>query len=381
MKTLTRILIPLIPVAIYLSAGAQETTIYIHTAEESNISLHTSAINNEQLDSVVNYYPVFTHNFNPGGGAGVYQPNHIGLYYASEKWRFYDEDKNDFIKNTNYNILIPGIGSGSYAHTTSVDNNVNNYSLIDHPKLNNDPSAQIYVSHMFNPGGGSGTYHSHNVGLFYNTSEDKWAIYNEDQAAMEKDISFNLVFIPSNSSVKTFVHTVDGGNLDGHITVLDHPSLNSNPNAKIIVNHVYNPGGTLFGKYNDHPIGVFYNGTKWAIYNEDKADLDLGLGFNVMIVNDPPTAQTAKLMEIPSLRIGPNPVEQGQAITIGMFNEFGEDIHIEVIDIQGKLIMEKNLLNTTVVVEQISTVNLPKGLYLVKVNGKHYNAVRRILIE
>lgn len=45
----------------------------------------------------------------------------------------------------------------------------------------------------------------------------------------------------------------------------------------------WNPPGAI-GGYNNHPIGVYYTGTQWAIFNQDLAPMSVGLGFNVMVV-------------------------------------------------------------------------------------------------
>ncbi|MCB0464364.1 MAG: T9SS type A sorting domain-containing protein [Aequorivita sp.] len=64
-----------------------------------------------------------------------------------------------------------------------------------------------------------------------------------------------------------------------YASFIDHPDLNGNPNAKIVVK------ATQLGTQvvNNHPIDLFYNGAKWIIENADGADLVINSGFNVFI--------------------------------------------------------------------------------------------------
>src|SRR4029077_1328750 len=69
----------------------------------------------------------------------------------------------------------------------------------------------------------------------------------------------------------SYVHSSLPANVIGNYTLLDHPYLNGNPNARILVTHNYNPGGQVFGVYDNKVLGVWYSTTysKWAIFNED----------------------------------------------------------------------------------------------------------------
>ncbi len=66
-----------------------------------------------------------------------------------------------------------------------------------------------------------------------------------------------------------------------HATLLDHPDLNGNPNAKIVVK------ATQLGNQvvNNHQIDLFYstNLSKWIIENTDFSNIVINSGFNVFI--------------------------------------------------------------------------------------------------
>jgi len=90
---------------------------------------------------------------------------------------------------------------------------------------------------------------------------------------------------------KIFVHTATAANINPvfpHITYLDHPDINGNPNAPIVYKHVWNPNGTT-GVFNNNIDGLYYDNVnnRWAIYNEDRSPMVVGAKFFVYIASNP----------------------------------------------------------------------------------------------
>lgn len=79
-----------------------------------------------------------------------------------------------------------------------------------------------------------------------------------------------------------FTHTATVFNIAANATIFDHPALNDNPSAAPLVTQNWNPGGGI-GVYNNHPIAVYYNGTKWGVFNQDGALMPAGAHFNVAL--------------------------------------------------------------------------------------------------
>jgi len=79
-----------------------------------------------------------------------------------------------------------------------------------------------------------------------------------------------------------FVHISTDANRGGDATVIDHPLTNNNPNAIVFVTQNADPGGSG-GTVNSHLLGVYYNGSKWAIFNQSLATMPKGVNFNVLI--------------------------------------------------------------------------------------------------
>ncbi len=88
---------------------------------------------------------------------------------------------------------------------------------------------------------------------------------------------------PANDDI--FVHTATAANIVvGYQTVIDHPDLNGNPDAKIVVSHNWNIFGS--GVYNNNIDAVWYDSglSRWVIYNEDvSAPIPVGAKYNVYI--------------------------------------------------------------------------------------------------
>lgn len=144
------------------------------------------------------------------------------------------------------------------------------YTEIDNPATNGNPNAVVQVTHNW-----AGTYDNHVLGVWYTGS--RWAIFHQDLTAIPANAQFNVVVNDG------FVHRVPSTSTS-YITTIDNPYANGNPNAVLIVTPNWNPGGGLFsGVYNNHPIGVWYDGAHWTIYNEDFATMPPGAAFNVAV--------------------------------------------------------------------------------------------------
>jgi serine/threonine protein kinase len=161
-----------------------------------------------------------------------------------------------------------------------------NYAIIDHPLTNGNPNALVMVAQSWNPGGGKGTYNKHPVGVWYDGA--RWAIFNQDLAAMTPQAFFNVLVLSQSSSV--FVQVASARNSTDNYTVIDHPLTNGNPNAIVMVTQNWNPGGGK-GTYNNHPVGVWYTPSgNWSIFNEDRAPMTPQVSFNVQVLEPSATA-------------------------------------------------------------------------------------------
>jgi SH3 domain-containing protein len=124
----------------------------------------------------------------------------IGVWYegSSQHWGGFFEDASTFQTGWGFNVGVFDSTLG-FLHTTSAANINSNWSYLDNPLVNNNPNAIIVVSHSYNPGGVGGTYHNHEVGVWYDTSVGRWAIFNQDLTAMAAGVAFNVAVVGQSS--------------------------------------------------------------------------------------------------------------------------------------------------------------------------------------
>jgi hypothetical protein len=82
------------------------------------------------------------------------------------------------------------------------------------------------------------------------------------------------------SAPAAFQHTVTVTSCGSNqCSAIDDPATNGNSSAIVMVTQLWT------GVYNPHPVGVFYTGGKWTIFNEDLAAMPVGAKFNVLVIN------------------------------------------------------------------------------------------------
>jgi hypothetical protein len=254
---------------------------FVHVATDENIEAHLTAFDNPASNNQSGALVFATHNYNPGGYEG-FQLNDraVGAYYGiptsrsspagdPTAWRLYNEDTTPMSAGLAFNIMVTPPGERTFIHTTDLTNTVNNFTNIDHPWLNGRLDRIPFVLHNFSPNGlATGPFYTETVGVWYNFKAEQWSIFNETDADMPEDVSFNvMVGLPG---VNVFTHTATISNTYLSYTYLDHPLANGQPNAVILVTQLWNPDGEDYGVYNEHHVGVWYDTEieRWAIYNE-----------------------------------------------------------------------------------------------------------------
>lgn len=76
-------------------------------------------------------------------------------------------------------------------------------------------------------------------------------------------------------------HVSDQLNCSGNSTFIDAAGLNGNPRAIIIVEY-----DAAVRAANPHPVGVWYDGSRWALFNQDRAAMPAGLTFDLTWKNE-----------------------------------------------------------------------------------------------
>jgi hypothetical protein len=245
----------------------------LYTASSSNSAGDYTLFNNATGNNCPSCGVTVTQNFNPGGiDSGFYNIHNIGVWYTSPNWAVFDQDLQPVQVGAGFNVTV--------GNSLSISGTVTGDAMLTaaaHPSQN--ASQILIVTPNWNPGNQEvGVYDDHAVGVWWSGSQ--WEVYNEDQAAMPAGASFNVRWADPKDGA--FVYTTTAADSQHTYATLDNPNLNNQPNAKVFVTHVRNPGGSG-SAYHDHPLGVWYTGTRWAILNEDIAKMPVGVSFNVMV--------------------------------------------------------------------------------------------------
>jgi hypothetical protein len=287
------------------SANAVFDANFVHKTHPDSISFNSSEIHHPFTDGKPGEMLFVTPNANPSGSV-ILDFYNLGVWYdgplGTNRWNvFHQNAATAMIDGASFNVLVPHPDADAFVHEADAGNITGNYTLIDHAGINGDPDALVIVTQNWNPPASAGVYNDHAIGVFYSAAALKWAIFNQDVAAMPVGAAFNVLVL--DDLRWSHLHSADALNTTGNRTFIDHPALNGNPDALVQVTPNWNPGNST-GVYNDHPVGVFYDSSqqRWAITNLDGLSIPLGADFNVLI---PPEDETFWVHGSAPVNLGP----------------------------------------------------------------------------
>jgi hypothetical protein len=269
---------PLSITALTIPAASSLGVQFVHVATAANIDAHTTLIDHPLTNGNPLAVIIVTENRTPGGVSGAINLSHIGVFYniAHGQWGIYNEDSTTMPIGETFNVIIPTAGTGVFIQTVSTSFNS---TTLDNPLANNNPNATIFVTPVYNPGGGvSGTNANFPISVLYNNISNRWMIFDQNGGTMPLGTSFN-VFVPT-AGTGIFVHTTTANDTGGVYTLIDSALTNGHPNAIVFVTPALNPGGLL----DEHSIGVIYGNGYWKIFNRDGTDMPINTAFNVLVL-------------------------------------------------------------------------------------------------
>jgi trimeric autotransporter adhesin len=86
------------------------------------------------------------------------------------------------------------------------------------------------------------------------------------------------------TSTAAFIHLTAANNVSSYVTFIDNPVCNGDPNAILLVTHSYNPPNGTTATYHPHIVSLWYTGSQWAIFNEDFANMQTNIAFNILVI-------------------------------------------------------------------------------------------------
>jgi hypothetical protein len=339
--------------------------IFVHTATASNIHPtlnHITLIDHPDLNGNPNAGIVFSHVFNPNGGSGVYNDNIDGLFYTYTygKWAIYNEDLSPMEVGASFFVYIASDPSDVITHVASVANEHpwgNATTVLDPTFFGNNPGPYAVMSNYFNP---HSVYNPYNYAFLYDyTVTNTRNIYNQ---AFGTPIPTNAAFkilVNGSGVVDHYTHQATASNTSAHITTIDHPDLNNNPNAAFVFSYYSGLGGVPEVEI-DKKISAYYNGTKWKLYTEDQSPFPIDVNFDIIIANR--EVLSAEEVDVnPVLAVFPNPADDMVKVStntplkeISVYNILGQEVKSVQVD-------------TNLSTVEIPITELTPGTYMVNV--------------
>lgn len=262
---------------------------FVHRATANNSSAEITFLSHPDLDGEDRVHVFCTPVWNPNGRPGVYNDHPTGVYYEPlrSQWAVFNQDRAPMPAGASFNVLVPDTPARRLVLEATAANTSGHTVRITHPLIDGNPDARIFVEQLWSTPGRAGVYNDANIGAYYNQGPGQWEVFNQDLSAIALNTKFFVLIAEwhLDHRFEPIVHVGDASNTVGHITYIDHPELNGHPDAQLTVTQVWNPDGRAFGVYNDHAIGVYYDGNRqqWSIFNQDRQPMPPNAAFFVLI--------------------------------------------------------------------------------------------------
>ncbi len=167
-------------------------------------------------------------------------------------------------------LTLTSTAQTAFRHVTTATNTTGHITTLNHAQLNGNPNAVVFAQPIYSESGDRAI-----TGAFRVTYlNSRWVIAYQNTNLSIAGVRFQILAMPAGAS-NVIVHNATSANMVGKATVLDHPALNGNPNAILLV--------TQQSDGNNHEIAVQYQSNRWSILNLDGADLPVNARFSVMI--------------------------------------------------------------------------------------------------
>ena len=175
------------------AADQAKDTAFVHRSDQKNSRGDYTYLSDPSIDEDPNAVVLVTPiQDQDSTGDGTYDHN-VGVWYEpqAQQWAIFNQDRVAVPAETTFQVVVPG-GPEKFVHRAESGNIDENGTYLDDPLVNGKPGAILSITQNWNPGGGSGTYNDHPVGVKYDPGRQRWEIYNTDGSAMPDGAAFNV---------------------------------------------------------------------------------------------------------------------------------------------------------------------------------------------
>jgi hypothetical protein len=247
-----------------------------------------------------------------GSGTGVYAQGGTGMtaYGLSGDGIDASSEVNNGVGVMGSHVAVTGTAAGVQGTTSSQSSSANGVFGLVSSGSPGGFSAGVYGQNNGTNGSGIGVYGSQAGGGWgvYGTTPSGAGVYGFSSAGFGVQAGSSSgtgVYASSTSgsaltigggtihvsgagvgtSTAAFIHRATAAITAGDSTTINNSQCNGDPNAILIVTQNWNPGGSG-GVYNTHHVGVWYNGSNWAIFNEDGTTMVTNCAYNVLVIKN-----------------------------------------------------------------------------------------------
>lgn len=271
------------------AAGVTVTSHFVWTATSANSGGDSTFINNFATNNRPGAILFVTPNWDAGGVCGcVYDTSPVGVWYntVAGRWAIFNENQSAMSVGESFNVLVvPSASSSVFVQTATSGNSNGDSTFINSALTNGLPATRLMVTQVWNPGGSGGVYNNHAIGVWYDTGNSRWAIFQEDRTGMTAGASFNvMVGTKKSGGGASALQTATTANIGGDSTFISNAKTTGNPNAVVFETPNWNPGGAG-GTYDAPPTGVWWADSigQAAVFNQDESSMPLNAAFNLII--------------------------------------------------------------------------------------------------
>lgn len=250
-----------------MNSNAWSQTAFVHETNSGNTNGHITRLSNTNSSDLL----FITQQY------GKYNTHQVGVWYNGRQWTIYNEDRLPLVENTYFTVVQVPAAANAYTHVATAGNIASNYTFLDNAYCNNNPDAIIMVTQNYKQ-----VYNTSPIGVWY--TGGKWAIFNQNMVAMPENAAFNVWIVNAGGiggfsmNANAFRHTVTiaskSNNASNHISNLGLTSSNN----IILATQNWGSGGP----YNNHHPGVWWNGSQWTVFNQDRITMPDGASFNII---------------------------------------------------------------------------------------------------
>lgn len=188
----------------------------------------------------------------------------VGVFYDGSRWVAYNEDKSilplgekmNFSFSPTYGVVTRTSASGPFPWGV----------YLDDPRINFNPNAIVLSTHDYVSNFGQ------TLGVWYNGS--KWVAYNEAGGTIPGVERF--FWANAGASGGRVIRTASTA-YSSYGVYLNDARINANSGAIVLAQH---DGASV---YNTSAVGIWYDGSRWVAYNEDRTPLATGEAIDYLI--------------------------------------------------------------------------------------------------